>query len=403
MKTQHTFKISGIGCALVDYLYQPVAFDGPIFSSYKSAEKGDGGLEPGILVFKDEFEKFCQEDYFKVRTALTHDRPPVNVNIGGPGIVALIHASQMLEDTSAEVRFYGAKGLDKGAEFIENGIAKTPLKLGNYKVTPHFTPFTDVLSDPDYDEGNGERIFINNIGAAWDFYPQDLDEDFFKSDVVVFGATALVPRIHENIGDLLQKAKHEGALTVVTTVYDFLNEKKDADNPWPLGKSVESYRYVDVLVVDKVEALRMSGCETVEEAFDFFKKAGVGVVIVTHGAKLTYYYAQKKGFLPAEGAVPVSARVREQLTAHPETAGDTTGCGDNFAGGVIASIARQMMEKPGQDIDIEDAVAYGTASGGFACFYHGGTWYESRQGEKKEQIDSFYQSYLEQLKKTDLK
>lgn len=173
------YRISGIGCALVDYLYKPIDFSREPFIRYISVKSGDGGLLPGILVFKDEFEKFSGEDYFRIRELITQGRPPVTLNIGGPCIVSLIHAAQMLENSSAEVYFYGSKGKDKEAAFIDEGVKKTPLKIGFYKTSCQYTPFTDVLSDPDYDNGNGERIFINNIGAAWDFCPEDLDEAFF--------------------------------------------------------------------------------------------------------------------------------------------------------------------------------------------------------------------------------
>lgn len=103
------------------------------------------------------------------------------------------HAAQMLTGTVAEVYFYGSKGNDEGADFIDDGLRQTPLKIGKYKRTGQYTPFTDVLSDPAYDHGNGERVFINNIGSAWDLYPEDLDDDFFNSDITVFGRYGLSP------------------------------------------------------------------------------------------------------------------------------------------------------------------------------------------------------------------
>lgn len=135
--SNRTFRISGTGCALVDYLYTPVNFASERFKLFLSVNPGDGGLSPGKLVFRDEFEKFSGEDYLKVREEITNGNPPVTLNIGGPSIVSLIHAAQMLAGMNAEVCFYGSKGMD---------------------------------------QGHGERIFINNIGAAWDFSPEDLDK-----------------------------------------------------------------------------------------------------------------------------------------------------------------------------------------------------------------------------------
>jgi len=392
----HTFRISGTGCALVDYLYQPVCFTGEIFQRYVSLQPGDGGLSPGKLVFKDEFEKFSGEDYLKVRKQITQGKPPVTLNIGGPSIVSLIHAAQMLVDSPAEIFFYGSKGCDEGAAFIENRLQKTPLKTGKYKIAGQYTPFTDVLSDPDYDHGHGERIFINNIGAAWELYPEDLDDAFFESNMVVFGGTALVPHIHQSLLELLIKAKDKKAITIVNTVYDFLNEKSNPEKAWALGSSVKTYDYIDILVTDMEEALRLSGGRSVDEAMCFFGKTGVGAVIVTHGAHPVHYFSRGELFVAASGSKPVSEKVKNT----PERAGDTTGCGDNFAGGIIASVAQQLIEQPDQPVNLEDAIVLGIVSGGYACFYHGGTFYEAYQGQKKELMEPYFQDYLRQTGKS---
>ena len=76
------------------------------------------------------------------------------------------------------------------------------------------TPSTVVLSDPSYENGHGERMFLNSIGAAWDYKPDELDDDFFNSDIVVFGGTALVPQIHDSMTSLLRKAKSKGCITI---------------------------------------------------------------------------------------------------------------------------------------------------------------------------------------------
>ena len=220
-----TIKISGTGCALVDYLYKPVNFHSEAMSSYLSVKTGDGGLAPGRLVFTEELERFASEKYLDIRHKIVNGQQPVALNIGGPSIVSLIHAAQLLHDFPAEVNFWGCKGKDSGAAFLEEKLQKTPLKISKYKTGNLYTPFTDVLSDPDFDHGNGERIFVNNIGAAGELLPEDLDDSFFEADIVVFGGTAIVPEIHNHLTELLQSAKNKGCITVVNTVYDFRNEK----------------------------------------------------------------------------------------------------------------------------------------------------------------------------------
>jgi sugar/nucleoside kinase (ribokinase family) len=398
MKTNNPFKISGTGCTLVDYLYSPVDFNNLEFRKYLSKSPGDGGLSPGKLVFKEEFDRFSGEAYMEVRHAITKGMDPIAVNIGGPSIVSLIHASQMLHGFPAEVSFYACKGNDAGGIFIENKLAETSLKIGNFKTGKYYTPFTDVLSDPDFDNGNGERIFINNIGAAWEMMTEDLGESFYESDIVVFGGTALVPNIHLALQKLLLKAKAKKAITVVNTVYDFLSEKKNPAKPWPLGSSVETYKYIDLLITDMEEGLRLSGTNDIHGALSFFKNIGVGAVIVTHGANLLHYFSNNKLFGNIQAtSLPVSEKVISELLEDPKRKGDTTGCGDNFTGGVIASIARQLITSPSGVVNLKKAVALGVASGGFACFYNGGTFHEEYKGQKFGLVQNYYTDYLKQI------
>jgi sugar/nucleoside kinase (ribokinase family) len=391
------FIISGTGCALIDYLYKPVSFTDDGFRKYLSHQAGDGGLTPGELVFTEEFEKFSKEPYSTIRGLITRGKEPVGLNIGGPSIVSLIHAAQMLHGMDAEVYFSGSKGNDDGGRFIEEKLKATPLKVSYYKTGSNYTPFTDVLSDPGYDGGLGERIFINNIGAAWEFMPGDLDSQFFRSDIVVFGGTALVPNIHQALGELLCKAKQNKALTIVNTVYDFLSEKSDPLKPWSLGRSTESYQHIDLLITDMEEALRLSGATNAEAAIYYFKQAGVGAAVITHGPKPIHFFAQNNlfGHIPAS-TLPVSSRITAELLIGNKN-GDTTGCGDNFAGGLTAAIAIQLIKGKEFQLSFTEAIALGVVSGGFACFYNGGTYFESYPGEKAEKIQGYYNDYRKQI------
>jgi len=85
-------------------------------------------------------------------------------------------------------------------------------------------------------------MFLNSIGAAWDYKPEELDDHFFRSDIVVFGGTALMPQIHDSMTSLLKKAKSKGCVTIVNTVFDFRNEKADPFKKWPIGESDKSYQ-----------------------------------------------------------------------------------------------------------------------------------------------------------------
>jgi sugar/nucleoside kinase (ribokinase family) len=390
--------ISGTGCALADFLYNGVSFNGSPFKKYLSRNTGDGGLGPGKLVFTEELEKFAGKPYPEIIREIIGDRGPDAFNVGGPSLVSLVHASQLLDSKDYEVRFYGMAGKDDTAGKILDIIRQTPLDISNYSSTEQdYSPFTDVLSDPDYDNGHGERTFINNLGAARNYVPEQLTGDFFNSEIVCFGGTALVPQIHDNLTGLLEKARKNNCITVVNTVFDFRNEKKNPGQPWPLMKSADSYGLIDVLIMDSDEACRISGKGNIEKASEFFASTMVSAFIITNGANELVAWSggrlfEKSGLI----SLPVSASVTRELKMNPDRKGDTTGCGDNFAGGIIASLAWQLNQnRPGQ-FNLMEALSWGIASGGFCCFTVGGTYTESFPGEKRKKVELLQMEYLKQ-------
>ena len=387
--------VSGVGCCLVDLLYTNIDFSSDTIHPFISLRRGDGGLTPGHLVFNEEFVKFAGLPFNSVLNKITGGRTPDNKNIGGPSIVSLIHVAQLTDPENCEVRFYGRGGNDDAGEYLVSSIQKTPIVLRDYQLTENITPSTVVLSDPKYDNGHGERMFINSIGAAWDYKPDSLDEDFFNSDIVVFGGTALVPLIHDHLTELLKKAKSKGCITIVNTVFDFRNEKLNPDKKWPLGRNDDSYQYIDLLIADQEEAYRLSGENTTEAAIRFFKDQHVSSLIITNGSKNISVYSDGQFFESlALTELPVSQNVIEELKYNK--AGDTTGCGDNFVGGVIVSIVNQLQNGV-RHPNIQEACYWGIISGGFACFYMGGTYLEKSVGEKKARIRPYYESYKRQI------
>jgi sugar/nucleoside kinase (ribokinase family) len=390
------FIVSGVGCCLVDVLYNDINFGSDIIRPFLSENRGDGGLTPGHLVFREEFEKKCGNSFDLVLNRITGGKKHDKINIGGPSIVSLINVAQLIEKDKCEVRFYGRAGNDEFGKYLTSSLKKTPVILKDFKLIGNETPSTVVLSDPTYENGHGERMFINSIGAAWEYMPKDLDDDFFSSDVVVFGGTGLVPQIHDGMTNLLKKAKSNGCITVVNTVFDFRNEKTNPEKRWPLGESDESYRYIDLLIADQEEALRLSGEKDPQAAIQFFMEKEVSSLVITNGRKNVLTYSDGH-FFSTTGIkdMPVSQRIIEEKRNSSE--GDTTGCGDNFVGGVIASVVTQLQNGIKQP-DLEEACCRGIVSGGFTCFYLGGTYFEEKAGEKRAKIEPYYEAYRKQIK-----
>lgn len=391
--------ISGIGCALVDQIFSDIGFQSPEFLKYTSVERGDGGLSPGKLVFIEELEKFSDLGYDKIQPELTAGKPPVSKNLGGPGLVSLIHVSQILEPADYKVRFFGIAGDDYNADLVFKLLQNSNLDITNYlSMEGRSTPFTDVYSDPEFKAGEGERAFVNSIGAAWDFSPSLISKDFFHSDMVCFGGTALLPPIHDHLHTLLSKAKANGCLTIVYTVYDFRSEKNAPGEKWSLGEYQASLRLIDLLIMDKEEALRISGENNLENASDYFIQGGVSSMVITNGANDLVAYSDgrffiQKGFFK----LPVSEKVARDLKTKFLRKGDTTGCGDNFAGGMIASVAEQLKNSQAGDLNLFEALKWAVVSGGFACFYYGGTYHEKTVKEKFNLLKDYYDAYQSQI------
>ena len=397
------FTISGAGCALVDYLYSGIDFTNPEFQKYLSKKSGDGGLYPGHLVFTEELEQFAQKPFDEILHEIIGDRPPDSYNIGGPSIVSLIHSSQLLCEPHFKVKFYGAAGNDSTSERIFKATFNCPLDTQNYLVFEEmYTPFTNVFSDPNYKQGEGERTFVNNIGAAWAYTPDHIPSEFFNSDIVCFGGTALVPYIHDNLTFLLKKAKQNNCITIVNTVFDFRNEKRYPGQRWPLGTSDESFQYIDVLIMDQDEALKISGTNNINEAVDFYIDQNVSSFIITRGAQSIIAWSDGSFFDKTKVLnLPVSQSVINEIQNNSQKSGDTTGCGDNFVGGVISSIAWQKYSYSSKLLDLIEACAWGVGSGGYTCFYLGGTYHENSFGEKLNKIRPYYEAYKKQIQYLD--
>ena len=66
-------RLAGTGCSLVDFLYANVDFSGAGFERYRSRNPGDGGLEPGCLVFTEHLEAFAGKPLAEIMREIVGD------------------------------------------------------------------------------------------------------------------------------------------------------------------------------------------------------------------------------------------------------------------------------------------------------------------------------------------
>ena len=389
----------------MDILYPEADFSSPAFEALRSRRDGDGGLSPGRLVFADDLEVFGGRPFPELLHGLFGKEPKKAENVGGPSVVSLIHAAQMLEGLPVRVSFHGSRGDDALGERLETLLGRTPLDLADFRPREGRTPSTWVLSDPRWAGGGGERCFVNEIGSADSFGPAELGSSFLDADIVAFGGSALVPALHEGLPNLLAAARAGGALTLVNTVYDFRNERRFPFSPWPLGGQggnplpgpEKSYRNCDVLLMDREEALRLSGESSLGAAVRFFAASGTGAFVITQGPEAVVAAAGVGRFAPLKPCiVPVIDRetalsaVRSAGFEGAPSHGDTTGCGDAFAGGFIASIAVQLLRGGNRLLDLAEAVGWGIAGGAFTLSILGGTYFESCPGDKRAVVEAIH-------------
>ncbi len=390
-------KINGLGCSLVDNLYSPVDFKSEAYKKWSGKNNKGAAIITGGLVFGEELEKFSERKYSDILNEIVGELIVPEKNIGGPSIVALINIAQML-DRDFSIGFYGIRSDDENGQFIKKKLDPFNIDLSGYSVVEGQTPFTDVLSDPHYNNGDGERSFINYMGAAAELSGDDLGNTFFDADILIFGGTALTPGIHKDLSALLKKGKEKNCLNFINTVYDFLNQKLNPGKPWPLVASDSDFQLIDLLITDKEEALRISGEEEKEAALAFFADRGVHSVVITHGSEDILccsdgLFFEEKGIFTMPVSELAGIKIKE---LPPDTPADTTGCGDNFAGGVYASAAHQLHKRQKEKPSLIEAASWGIVSGGFAGLCSGGVYYEKKQGEKTEKLKIFLEAYKEQ-------
>lgn len=384
-------KISGVGCSLLDYIYTKVDFTDEALNACYSKKAGDGGILPGNLVFSEDLERFTGESLGMILEKILPGGETAVSNIGGPCMVAMIHASQLLYDSPVHFSYFGAMGTDSTGEELAKLLEHTSLNLDAYQVIEGATPKTIVLSDPAYHNGQGERAFINTIGVAAHYGPEKLGQRFFDADILLFGGTALLPPIHDKLYELLKEGKRKGSVNIVTTVFDFLNENLAPNEKWPLGNSDKSFQYIDLLIMDQEEALRISGQKELGKAAGFFINQKTSSFIITRGADDILFYSDGTFFSPRPLASMPVLPIDSYRT--PGLQCDTTGCGDNFAGGVLASLISQMSSGKEADFDPVEACSWGVVSGTYTGLITGGTEFEKKKGEKAEKIAKLFNDY----------
>lgn len=171
--------------------------------------------------------------------------------------------------------------------------------------------------------------------------------------------------------------------------------KNEPDKKWPLGNSDDSYKYIDLLITDQDEALRLSNESTTEAAITFFIDKKVPAFIYQWFKSCNSIFQRATFQRIGLGKIPCFP-ANCQRTEKTNKSGDTTGAGDNFVGGVIVSIVNQLQPEkrnsvlrrrfPGELFRVVMLV-----------FTWERTYFEQENGEKLNKIKPYYEFYQQQI------
>jgi sugar/nucleoside kinase (ribokinase family) len=391
-------RISGTGAWVVDVICDIKPNDiTPLVEQYFAEKGATKGIVRGAATLKKEIEHQFGKNIEQILDDIAVPGTSVKM-LGGVAAATLIGAAQMLEGSGIDVFFYTNIGDDENARIALELFRKTPLRLDKFNTKKAKCPSSIILNESVSGKKVQERSFLSesNAGEGLVLVPEDLDEDFFRSDIAFFASLFWEPNIKENLTRILRTCKERGCITVIETSSD--PNLQGVNDRWELGDREEIYRYLDILLMDKAEALAYSGKSDAEQAFAYFKQVGVKSFLVTDGLKPTYFYSNGSIFQPAEGMIPVATPIIQDKAKGILPIGDTVGCGDNFAGGVIASLAMQL--EAGEQPSIIESAILGNLCGAFASTYAGGTYYEEEPGEKKNKINVYRDPYRKDLSTT---
>lgn len=186
---------------------------------------------------------------------------------------------------------------------------------------------------------NGERPALHVIGAN-----AKLSADMINWDAVAgakhlhLGGSLLLEKIDGPPTAELFRTAHSHGMSTSLDIIGFPGR----DYEYVFG---ECYPYLDYLLVNNDDAMLLSGQPDVESAIDWFLDRGVKTCAITVGGDGAITKTQNKPAI--------------HLPAYKVDVIDTTGCGDAFSAGFIATIT--------QGGTLEEATRVGIAMGSFTA------------------------------------
>jgi sugar/nucleoside kinase (ribokinase family) len=185
---------------------------------------------------------------------------------------------------------------------------------------------------------NGERPALHVRGASDHFdVPASMYDQVFDAPIIHLGGTGLLRKLDGPASvTLLKEAKKRGRLVT----FDLI-----AANAETIGIVKPLLPFIDYFMPSIEEARDMSGRASVDDCASFYLDKGATCCVFTLGGEGAYY-AHRDG-------------TRLKSPAYEVKVVDTTGCGDAFDAGFIASLHHKM--------DVETSLRFAQAAAGLVA------------------------------------
>lgn len=263
----------------------------------------------------------------------------ITLHNGGNAMTASINLSKL----GVESYIVGKVGTDMFGDYLKGCLDRQNVDVSGLKSDPTVqTSASVLLIDP-----TGERSYFHCVGANGTFSIDDIDMSVIEKSDLVFVTGSFLLSTFDGVQtmEFLKKCKEMGKTT-------FLDVCWDSSDRW--GEVINmAMPYIDVFMPSVDEAALISQKEDPEEMADVFFKNGVGSVVIKLGSKGCYIRERKD----SKSVIIPSYKV--------DNVADTTGAGDSFCSGFLASYAR--------DVDFEECARFANATGAFCVMEKGAT------------------------------
>ena len=222
------------------------------------------------------------------------------------------------------VQAVGKIGDDENGKYVTEVFQANGVEYGNVTLGKDATSFTEVMSIT-----GGQRTFFTYAGASAEFGENDVPMSALNVKMLHLGYFLLLDKVDNGDGlKILQKAKKNG----VSTSIDLVSENSDR-----YALVLPCLPYVDNLIINEVEAGKLTGIEpSKENLVEIAKKLKeygvvgkviihtpeVGVCVSENGVTFVPSYSLPSGFIQG-----------------------TTGAGDAFCAGALIAIYQNKTDK----------------------------------------------------------